>query len=277
MESNLEPLEIQARQTRILKLTQESTPRFNDLLASTPWQVFADTTFLKELIHQAPHDKIVSLYQEIESRPFKDQEFNKYIVQTNGDLTSTVLQIYLEKLTTTFQTLKNHTHLKDEEVWIATAILQHPNQELLKLLVNINQDNIFIITLLYISIEPELKIYNLYDKQDYLVSLINLDKLEEINPQNIIEYITLILKTNPLKSTINTTDSWGRNLLHLLLENRYHNLVHLNEKFEELVDFGVDPNHRAIPQDQNMLTLAKIKGNLPKNYGKTPNELLQKI
>ena len=69
----------------------------------------------------------------------------------------------------------------------------------------------------------------------------------------------------------NTTDQWGKNLLHFVVKNKRP-----DKKFYDLlIEKGVDPDHRALIDD-NKLTLAKIKRQpIPPEYGKTPRELLE--
>ena len=64
----------------------------------------------------------------------------------------------------------------------------------------------------------------------------------------------------------NTLDQWGRNLLHFATKQE--------DYYDLLVEKGVDPDHRAIIDDQDKVTLAKIKGTLPPEYGKTPREMM---
>lgn len=65
----------------------------------------------------------------------------------------------------------------------------------------------------------------------------------------------------------NITDEWGRNLLHYVTDNQ--------EIYEGLLKKGVNPNHRALIDDQAKVVIAKMKGTLPKEYGKTPRELVE--
>ena len=69
----------------------------------------------------------------------------------------------------------------------------------------------------------------------------------------------------------NTTDKWERNLLHFVVKNKWP-----DKKFYDLlVEKGVDPDHRALIDNEEKVTLAKIKRTLPPEYGKTPRELLE--
>ena len=65
----------------------------------------------------------------------------------------------------------------------------------------------------------------------------------------------------------NTLDEWGRNLLHVCAED--------NSCVEMLLEKGVDLNHRAEIADIKKVVNAKMKGDLPKEYGKTPKEILK--
>ena len=65
----------------------------------------------------------------------------------------------------------------------------------------------------------------------------------------------------------NTIDEWGRNLLHYATDNR--------EIYRQLLEKGVDPDHRALIDDEAKVVVAKMNGTLPKEYGKTPRELIE--
>ena len=68
----------------------------------------------------------------------------------------------------------------------------------------------------------------------------------------------------------NITDQWGRNLLHYAIYDPYI--------YNMLLSKGVDPNHKAlIKLEDNLkkLTLAKLNKTLPKEYGKSPAELVK--
>lgn len=67
----------------------------------------------------------------------------------------------------------------------------------------------------------------------------------------------------------NILDEWGRNLLHIAVGNA--------DLWNLLMRKTVNPEHRALIDDQEKVTLAKIKGTLPKEYGKTPEELWNQI
>ena len=74
-----------------------------------------------------------------------------------------------------------------------------------------------------------------------------------------------IQQHNDTQEWWNTTDQWGRNLLHFAVKHRNF--------YDLLVGKGVNPDHRALIDD-NKLTLAKIKRQpIPPEYGKTPREL----
>ena len=85
------------------------------------------------------------------------------------------------------------------------------------------------------------------------------EKLESYEAFNFIQ------QHNDTQEWWNTTDQWERNLLHFAVESK--NLYDL------LIEKGVDPNHQALIDDEEKVTLAKIKGTLPKDYGKTPREI----
>ena len=65
----------------------------------------------------------------------------------------------------------------------------------------------------------------------------------------------------------NITDEWGRNLLHYVTDRQ--------EIYEKLLKNGVDPDHRALIDNEAKVVIAKMKGTLPKEYGKTPRELIE--
>lgn len=108
----------------------------------------------------------------------------------------------------------------------------------------------------------------------------------------VYERILIVLHDQGIN--LNITDQWGRNLLHNAFSHGQEIYAQPDELslsrvnfppgnyavspslYNTLVELGVDPDHRAIAQDQNIITLAKIKGTLPPDYGKTPNELLEK-
>lgn len=66
----------------------------------------------------------------------------------------------------------------------------------------------------------------------------------------------------------NYTDSWGQNLLH------YTHPLNC-ELWNTLIELGTDPNQKATIDNIEKVTLAKIKGTLPKKYNKTPLEYLK--
>ena len=77
-----------------------------------------------------------------------------------------------------------------------------------------------------------------------------------------------------LESTIelkgwNITDEWGRNLLHYAINDEII--------YEMLLEKGVDPDHRALIDDEAKVVTAKMNGTLPPEYGKTPREMLKAI
>ena len=81
-----------------------------------------------------------------------------------------------------------------------------------------------------------------------------------------------IQQHNDTQEWWNTTDQWGRNLLHFATKHKDY--WEYKNYYDLLVEKGVDPDHRAIPQDENIITLAKIKRQpIPPEYGKTPREL----
>lgn len=68
----------------------------------------------------------------------------------------------------------------------------------------------------------------------------------------------------------NVIDEWGRNLLHYAIYDPYI--------YNMLLDKGVDSEHKAlIKLEDNLkkLTLAKLNKTLPKEYGKSPAELVK--
>lgn len=65
----------------------------------------------------------------------------------------------------------------------------------------------------------------------------------------------------------NSLDEWGRNLLHVCAGDK--------SCVEMLLAKGVDLNHRAEIGDIKKVVSAKMKGELPEQYGKTPRELLK--
>ena len=63
----------------------------------------------------------------------------------------------------------------------------------------------------------------------------------------------------------NILDSWGRNLLHFCTGDR--------NTYQILLKLGVNPDHRALIDDQKKVVAAKLNGTLPEEYGKTPKEI----
>lgn len=83
---------------------------------------------------------------------------------------------------------------------------------------------------------------------------------------------------------LNVQDYWGRNSLHyvntLPLDHddiNYQDIIYKKQVIQHLIKLGVDPDQPALIDDQDRVTLAKIKGILPKDYGKTARELLEDI
>ena len=81
--------------------------------------------------------------------------------------------------------------------------------------------------------------------------------------------------------SLNVQDQWGRNLLHyvntLPLDHNdmnYEGIIYKKQVIQHLIKLGVDPDQPALIDDQEKVTLAKIKGTLPKDYGKTPRQIL---
>ena len=70
---------------------------------------------------------------------------------------------------------------------------------------------------------------------------------------------------------VNIKDEWNQNILHIVAS-----IIdpEIPETFRSLLQAGVDPDHRALIDDEDKVTLAKIKGTLPKGYGKTPREMM---
>ena len=95
--------------------------------------------------------------------------------------------------------------------------------------------------------------------------------LVQFNEGNIDkEELKIILNTyKPPENNWNILDEWGRNLLHFAIEDK--------DLWNLLMRKTVNPEHRALIDDQEKVTLAKIKGTLPKEYGKTPEELWNQI
>ena len=85
-----------------------------------------------------------------------------------------------------------------------------------------------------------------------------------------LDIVYKIFKDNNID--INKTDEWNRNILHIVAKKNSYKVIDI---FNQLVELGVDPDHQAIIDDQDKVTLAKIKGTLPPEYGKTPRELLE--
>lgn len=76
----------------------------------------------------------------------------------------------------------------------------------------------------------------------------------------------VLAKLNLPFEKISRPDEWGRTLLHMAYNNPSF--------FNSLVQMGFDPDRRALIDDQQKVVSARMKGILPKEYGKTPKELL---
>lgn len=100
----------------------------------------------------------------------------------------------------------------------------------------------------------------------------NITNTPPYKPDSIIHLLDIISFT---QNDLNVLDSWGRNLLFHISTNSYRHYSTVREITRCLIQLGVDPDHRALIDDEKKVTLAKIKGTLPKDYGKTPRELLQ--
>ena len=88
-------------------------------------------------------------------------------------------------------------------------------------------------------------------------------KVMQNNPRDI----ETLLECTVEAENWNILDEWGRNLLHYAISNQ--------EVYEALLQKGVDPDHRAVIEDESKVVVAKMKGTLPKEYGKTPRELVK--
>lgn len=88
-------------------------------------------------------------------------------------------------------------------------------------------------------------------------------------PNSFLKSIYTNFKKN--KIDINKTDKWNRNILHLITNQEREDKT---EIFEFLTKLGIDSDHRALIDDQQEVIIAKMKGILPEEYGKTPRELL---
>ena len=84
---------------------------------------------------------------------------------------------------------------------------------------------------------------------------------------NGIYCIKPLLKYKRKLKNWNITDEWGRNLLHYVTDRQ--------EIYEKLLKNGIDPDHKALIDDEAKVVIAKMKGTLPKEYGKTPRELIK--
>lgn len=82
-------------------------------------------------------------------------------------------------------------------------------------------------------------------------------------------YIQPLLQSTVELRNWNIIDEWGRNLLHYATNDE--------ETYKMLLAKGVDPDHRALISNQAKAVIAKMNGSLPKEYGKTPQELLKSL
>ena len=85
--------------------------------------------------------------------------------------------------------------------------------------------------------------------------------------QNNHSSITPLLECTAELKGWNIIDEWGRNLLHYVTNDQY--------TYNMLLEKGVDPDHRALINDKTKVVTAKMNGTLPKEYGKTPGELVK--
>ena len=99
-------------------------------------------------------------------------------------------------------------------------------------------------------------------------------KYTEILLQYILDTISLFT------DNFNVTDQWGMNLLHHVIKfNVLHNKKrsYITADINRLVRLGINPNHRALIDDEQKVVAAKMNGTLPPEYGKTPREMLKAI
>ena len=78
--------------------------------------------------------------------------------------------------------------------------------------------------------------------------------------------IKVLIKYKQRSKKWNVIDEWGRNLLHYATNNEM--------MYEQLLKKGVNPDHRALIDDQAKVVIGKMNDTLPKEYGKTPQELV---
>lgn len=96
------------------------------------------------------------------------------------------------------------------------------------------------------------------------------------NHSNWLDYLESLNHSSISKNQLNAVDSWNRNILHIFVSRaKKDNFSDLRNMFYYLVDLGIDPDHRAVIEDQKKVVGAKLKGILPQEYGKTPKELLE--
>ena len=95
------------------------------------------------------------------------------------------------------------------------------------------------------------------------------------DPRYASSMVLLLSIISFARNGLNVLDSWGRNLLFYISPNsdRYYSFS--AEITEHLIKLGVDPDHRALIDDQQKVVTAKLNGTLPKDYGKTPREILE--
>jgi hypothetical protein len=75
-------------------------------------------------------------------------------------------------------------------------------------------------------------------------------------------------------SNVNVTDNWGRNIGHLLYDI-YNSSKYTTYILENVIGTTIiNLDHKALIDDQDKVTLAKIRGTLPKSYGKSVQELI---
>ena len=109
---------------------------------------------------------------------------------------------------------------------------------------------------------------------DITESILNSNLIYE-EPQQTLGILPYLDYSNP---NWRETNDWGFNILHLIAlkaisehTNIYPLYVNI---YEYLVKLGFDPDQPALIDDQDKVTLAKIKGTLPKGYGKTAKQIL---
>ena len=95
------------------------------------------------------------------------------------------------------------------------------------------------------------------------------------NDGNWLDYIKFLNHPSISKRKLNTLDSWNRNILHIFVSRaKKENFRDTNNLFYYLVDLGADPDKQALIDNQQKVVTAKLNGTLPKDYGKTPREIL---